>query len=228
MFPSCEQRALTVQYRENQGYVFSRAEQRAIQTVADTTAGDVRRVLPTLPRQLLLYVEAGDNVIEQTGDQGSAVPPNKLYWTVDPSRGVVSMADTQLRPTLVSTLYYLARGVAGNRPTPSLMDEVVSAGLATAFERDFAGATYPWGDYPDDVSDWVNELSGLPATAPREHWMRRHPDGRRWIGRRAGTYLVDQAIRASGRSAAELVSTSTEDILAMGRTEELTRLMPDQ
>jgi uncharacterized protein YjaZ len=97
----------------------------------------------------------------------------------------------------------------------SLMDRVISEGMATAFERDFAGATYPWGQYPDDVAAWVTELMALPKDAPRDHWMSRHPDGRRWIGYKAGTYLVDRAIKASGKSAAELVSASTEDVIRM-------------
>ena len=61
------------------------------------------------------------------------------------------------------------------------------------------------------------ELRSVQETEPLEHWMRRHPDGRRWIGLKAGTYLVDRAMRASGQSAAELVSASTEEVLSLAR-----------
>jgi hypothetical protein len=93
------------------------------------------------------------------------------------------------------------------------MDQVITEGMATAFERDFAGTSPPWGVYPDDVSDWAKELMALPPTARRDHWLIRHPDGRRWIGYRAGTYLVDRAMRTSEQSSAELVSRSTEDVI---------------
>jgi hypothetical protein len=96
------------------------------------------------------------------------------------------------------------------------MDEVITEGMATAFERDIAGVSPPWGMYPEDVVDWVNELIALPPGADSSYWVRaRHPDGRRWIGMRAGTYLVDQAMKASGQSAADIVSASTDEVLNM-------------
>ena len=45
-----------------------------------------------------------------------------------------------------------------------------------------------------------------------------HPDGTRWIGYRAGTYLVDRAMRASGKSAADLVAMPTEDLLRLAQS----------
>jgi uncharacterized protein YjaZ len=97
---------------------------------------------------------------------------------------------------------------AGARRT-SFMDGVVSEGLATAFERDAGGRLPPWGQYPQEASAWVAELLQLPLTAPYERWMFQHPDGRRRIGYRAGTYIADQAIAASGSSAADLVLVPT-------------------
>ena len=72
-------------------------------------------------------------------------------------------------------------------PRSSLKDHVIGEGMASVFERDFAGATYPFMDYPDDVSGWVTELLALPDFDPfspdgqvqRRNWMGRHPDGRR-------------------------------------------------
>jgi uncharacterized protein YjaZ len=95
----------------------------------------------------------------------------------------------------------------------TFMDGVVAEGLATAFERDAAGRRPPWGRYPLEVERWVEELRALPVTAHYPTWMFQHPDGRRWIGYRAGTYIADRAIIASGRSAADLVATSTADVL---------------
>jgi len=56
------------------------------------------------------------------------------------------------------------------------------------------------------------------ATLPNSiGWLTAiHADGRRWIGIRAGAYLVDRAVKASGKSAAALVSASTQDIVEMG------------
>ena len=48
-----------------------------------------------------------------------------------------------------------------------------------------------------------------------DHWMFQHPDGRRWIGYRAGTYLVDQAMEISGMTTIDLLQVSTEQVLGM-------------
>jgi hypothetical protein len=40
----------------------------------------------------------------------------------------------------------------------TLMNGVVSEGLATAFERDATGAEPLRGQYPEDVDTWVKEL----------------------------------------------------------------------
>ncbi len=112
--------------------------------------------------------------------------------------------------------HHLVRGwVLAAPASDSFMNGVVCEGLATAFERDASGVTPPWAVYPDDVREWVDELLGLPASAPYAQWMFFHPDGRLWIGYRAGTYIADLAIARSGQSAAELVQTDAISILTM-------------
>jgi hypothetical protein len=212
---ACNDSAVSIEYYGASDYAFSRAERRVIQDVAESTALEVRRFLPALPTTLTLQVRPGDDVIEETGETATAIPPNTVHWTVDPKRhgGVQAIAGQQLRATLFHEFHHLVRDAMV--PSRSLIDRAVTEGMATAFERDFARADTPWGRYPDEVSSWVSELMALPSDAPREAWMFRHPDGRRWIAFRVGTYLVDRASRASGKTPADLVSTSTEAVLEL-------------
>ena len=136
-----------------------------------------------LPANLTLRVDADDNVSDLTDSTGSFVAPNKLYWSVDPWRGdgVAGVAGVHLRPMLLHEAHHLAR--EATLPQTSFMDLVVMEGMASAFERDVSGATYPFLEYPDDVSTWVTELLELPDYAPfspeevaqRHHWMGQHP-----------------------------------------------------
>jgi uncharacterized protein YjaZ len=196
------------------GYPFTPTERRTIARIAGATALEVRRHLPALAPQITLRVQSGKDVIPEIGATASAAAPDWVSWTVDPDRpeGVIKIAETQLRAALFHEFHHLVRGRAINLQT--LMDHVVTEGLATAFERDFAGAAPPWGQYPGDASKWVEELLLQPATAKHSEWLLRHPDGRRWIGMKAGTYLVDQAMQRLNRSSAELVATPTSEILA--------------
>jgi len=198
-------------------YAFSATERRTISRIAGATAIEVRRHLPALASQITLRVQSGKDVIPEIGATAEVAPPDWVVWTVDAERpeGVANIAETHLRGALFHEFHHLVRGSTLSPQT--LMDRVITEGLATAFERDFAGESRPWADYPSDVATWVEELATWPATADRDGWFFRHPDGRRWIGFKAGTYLVDQAMKRLNRSSAELVSTPTDEILGDAR-----------
>lgn len=195
-------------------YAFSATERRTIARVAGLATLEARRSLPALAPQLTLQVRSGKDVIPELGATATVGLSDWVQWTVDPDHplGVVKIAETHLRGALFHEFHHLVRG--GTISTATLMDHVVTEGLATVFERDFAGESRPWADYPSDVSKWVDELLVQPPTANRSEWMSRHRDGRRWIGYKAGTYLVDRAIKRLNRSSAELVSTPAAEILA--------------
>lgn len=103
-------------------------------------------------------------------------------------------------------------------PRQSFMDAPVAEGLASVFERDEAHREPPWAAYPSPeiiTLGWVRELLGLPPSADYRAWMFLHADGRRWIGYRAGTFIVDRAIAASHLNATDLVRIPTSEILSM-------------
>lgn len=116
-------------------------------------------------------------------------------------------------------------GIDGEELSPSEQRTVENIARATwselrhlplpGLERDFAGVHPPWGNYPADADQWVEQLRALPDTVERKPWLFGHPDGRRWIAHKAGTYLVDRAVRASGKSPSELVTRPTEEILEL-------------
>ena len=195
-------------------YPFTPAERRTIARIAGATAIEVRKHLPALAPQITLRVQSGKDVIPELGATAAAGPPDWVSWTVDAGhpQGVLKIAEAHLRGALFHEFHHLVRG--STIPPTTLMDHVITEGLATAFERDSAGVPRPWADYSSDVSKWVDELLLQPPAAKRNDWLFRHPDGRRWIGFKAGTYLVDQAMKGLERSSAELVATPTSEILA--------------
>jgi hypothetical protein len=223
---ACERHDVDVEAPPS-GRPLSRMESAEIQRIADGAFRDVRAAiersersersehLPSngLPPRLTLIVRWGKDVIPETGETGAAGYPGNIGWTVDPDRDVLTTIRTQLRPTLVHELHHLAR--ASRVQTRTLVERVVSEGLATVFERDVAKVPVPWGEPPPDPMAWTREILAQPPTADLDRWMFRHPDGRRWIGYRVGTFLVDRAIRASGKSAADLVFVPAEEIVRL-------------
>ncbi len=212
---ACTEHEVTVEFYPGDGHELTRRERNAIQTIADTTAVEVRRLLPALPARLHLEVETGTKVIEETGETGSSHPPDTVIWRVDATRkgGAAAIIDRQLRATLFHEFHHLVRD--GHIKRVSLLDAAVAEGLATVFERDQAGGPTPWGEYPENVSEWMDELMAVPEMEDRRPWMSRHPDGRRWIAYKVGTYLAERAVQASGKSPAALVVTPTREVIQM-------------
>jgi hypothetical protein len=213
----CADSGVKMRFLRSESYTFSRAEQRLITGISESTFAEVRRILPGTPERIEITVRPGTDVSPEIGQGGDAMPPNGIMWRVDPTRhgGVEAIAKAWLRACLFHELHHLAR--YPSQPPQSIIEHAVTEGMATAFERDFAGVTPLWGAYPGNVAEWAAEFEKLPAETPRDHWLFRHPDGRRWIGYKVGTYWVDQARARTGRSAVDLVGVPAGDLLEMGR-----------
>lgn len=211
--------AMTVEYPGESSRLFTMAQKTQIQEIADRTELEVRKLLPTLQARLTLAVQTGNQVIPETGDGGSSLTSDRILWTVDPTHagGLQALIEKRLRSTLFHEMHHLARGwtlAAAPQSYKHFLDAAISEGMATVFAREFAGDRAPWGQYPENVAEWAREVSALPADAPYQLWMFQHPDGRRWIGYAVGTYLVDRAMRATSKNAAELVNMSTTELMA--------------
>lgn len=215
MLASCAESDLKLDFFRSENYTFSWSEQRAIERIARSTLREVRPLLPTLPAEIQLTVRPGRDVMDETGETASAMAPDAIIWTVNPHReeGVAAITDKWLRASLFHEFHHLVRWAAVE--PRSIVDHAVFEGMATAFERDFAGVKTPWADYPPNVSEWAAEIATLPDDAPSRDWLYSHPDGRRLIGMKVGTYWVDRAVLKSGRSAAELATTPTRELLAL-------------
>ena len=210
---ACACHDVDVRWFPEEGYTFSQADIAEVTRIAEDSVQEARKLLPGLPERIVLEVRDGTRVIPETGENGTTRPPDAVCWTIDPSHpdGTSEIIRKWLRGTLFHELHHLVRDKRVHRTT--LMDSVITEGMASAFERDAAGLDVPWARYSKEVEAWVEEVRALPPDTPRRDWLFRHPDGRRWVGYKVGTYLVDRAMRATGRSAAELVTEPTKDIV---------------
>lgn len=208
---------LTIRFLRSESDTFTRAERRAIEDGSRAAIAEVRRLLRGVPSHIELTVRPGTDVIPETGETGDAMPPNGLMFTVDPSRpgGVAAITESWLRPFLFHEIHHLVRYASENPST--LVEHAITEGMATAFERDFAASAPPWGLYPGNTAEWASELLAQPGSVSQKDWMFNHPDGRRWIGYKVGTYWVDQVKAKTGKSAADLVATPASEILTLAR-----------
>lgn len=207
---------IAVHLLSSDDYQFTDGDAEAITTEADRTEPEVRALLPGLRSRLNLVVTTGDGVIPETGEVGFAASPDVVNWKVDASYGVAEVARAHLRHMLFHELHHCTRLVKHpSYYTVDWYDGSVFEGLATVFERE-AGWFPPFGEYPpDEIEAWATELFAQPVDHTFQHWKFQHPDGRRWISYRVGTWVVDRAVERSGRSAADLVWESTPAIVEL-------------
>lgn len=92
----------------------------------------------------------------------------------------------------------------------------VFEGLASVFE-DAAGVARPeWRRYePDVIAAWTEDLFGRAVGADWMDWKFDHPDGRRNIAYKVGAWLADEAAARSGRTAADLVWESPDNVIEL-------------
>jgi hypothetical protein len=190
------------------------AEEAELQRVADAAFREAQSLLDDLPPRLTLIVKFGKDVIPGTGETGAAGYPGNVGLTLDPDRDVLLTIRTFVRPCLLHELHHLARRSRVPNPV-ALRDRVIFEGLATAFERDTAKTAPPWGEVTPEVADWAREILRLPLAADTEPWFKTRADGRRFVGSRVGTLLVDRASKASKKSPAQLVFAPTAEVLSL-------------
>jgi uncharacterized protein YjaZ len=219
LLSACESSHLQLEFYEIDGRGLSWWERILVTLIAEAAEREARPRLPQLPQQLLLRVQPGKSfeVDERTGDNTAVLGPDTIMWTVDPSHagGITAAALHELHASLFHEWHHMVRDAA--LAQTDMLDRAVREGLALAFERDCAHSWNPRGLYRDEAALWVEELREAPKDLTVDEWYERNAHGRRWVVARAGTYLVDRALRASGKSAAELATTPTAAILSWAR-----------
>ena len=173
-----------------------------------------------------------------TGEMGRLVTPHWLDWVVDPEREVtpVEIARTRLRPGFIHETHHAVRAqsIVETKPHPvgqenaversllvparsrRMAQIAVEEGLAIRFELDL----HPESTFvppPSDglpIGEWTRELIDA-GEGDYFEWFFELPDGRRGVGYQVGLHLADQAIANTGRSAADLVAASVDEICEM-------------
>lgn len=98
------------------------------------------------------------------------------------------------------------------------INSIVTEGLATVFERDHAMYQPLYGQYEDDtiMHNWYKEISAGDWDN-RGELMFEHPDGRKWVGYKTGTWLIDRAVKLSGKAVIELTPLPADEIISLAQ-----------
>jgi hypothetical protein len=157
------------------------------------------------------------HVIDVTGTGASTWGSELIDFTFDPKRA----GETGFMMDVYASMFHElnhAAGLHAGMKQEGYLEQWVFEGLATVFEREYTDYEPKWGKYnPKETKAWLAEVQGMnEKLVGIEYWFK-HPDGRRWIGYKVGTWIVDEAIKNSGKDILELTVTPRAEILKLSK-----------
>ncbi|HVX57985.1 MAG TPA: DUF2268 domain-containing putative Zn-dependent protease [Candidatus Saccharimonadales bacterium] len=192
--------------------------QKKYKRAAESAYEEVTKLLPFGSGYVTFVVQPREyGLIAETHDIGRTHNSDLIELAFDPkfARKNPQQILDQVRPTVFHEMNHAARFNLNIWHT-SFLDHCVLEGLAAVFARDYADYDALWGRYDEgEARKWLAEIRKKEKTLDYDAYMFKHPDGRRWIGYKVGTYLIDQAVKNSGKSVVELSKLESADILTL-------------
>ncbi|BBN82572.1 hypothetical protein PA25_25570 [Pseudoalteromonas sp. A25] len=208
-----------INFDSNAAQFISPQQKKMLTNTVYSVTKHSKTLLPQFPQHVTVNISLVDRDLDKVGGvSGIAQTPTSINLDIAKTytKGMNEAIAKGLKNTLYHEYHHLARGwtIEGNKFGPGIAIAAVNEGLATVFADKYSGVQDSWLNYPSTTSEWVKEIINLPDNAPYDIWMMgKHPDGRENIGYKAGTYIVQQAIKNARLSVLELSELSPFEIL---------------
>lgn len=177
------------------------------------------RLLPFGSKHLTFVVQPREYWLANVSkDNGRALNAGLIELAFHPktARTKPSKILGQVEPLVLHEMNHAARYSAKILPK-TFLDNCINEGLAVVFAREYTGYKAPWDKYPKEVTKWLKEVQKAGKCIDWYHYMFLHPDGRPWIGYKVGTYVIDQAMKNSGKTVIELTKMECRDIFKLSK-----------
>jgi len=185
---------------------------------------EARKLLTNLPKNIKIYF-SDYGILEDSGIGGYAYSSDIITISLDPNFDDKKKQETNIRPTVFHESFHLSQRFTGEDGPFSAIDNALYEGMATVFEREYAGVFEPYGDYrqisEEKLKQWIEELRKLNAEVFADEevyskWKFYHPELKeRWIAYRTGTWLVDEVLKKKGLTIMDLRTKKAADVLSL-------------
>jgi uncharacterized protein YjaZ len=182
---------------------------------------EVREILPKLPKNLQIYFD-DFCMVPEFGCGGYAYSAIIMTIAYDFDFADKNLQQKSLRDTVFHESYHIAQGYHGEMGEISPIEVAVYEGAAMVFEREIAKSKAEYGSYDEQkVKDWYKILKTLPNDYDWYAWkVYDEVDQEYYKSYKTGTYIVDQAIKKSGKSILELNDLNAKEILALAELKD--------
>lgn len=208
---------LTLDARLWQAATDSGISRQEVHDIVSKSAVEAAKLLPSKFKYLNIVINPVDSewVIPETGAMGITYSDEYISVTFDPN---LPYGTEQLKTALHGMVFHEmthATTFAHDPWRSSAMFGAVTEGLATVFEREYGDQKPIWGEYEDDdvMQVWYSELRSLEDAGQKDlQYFVNHPDGRKWIVYKTGTWMIDKLIKRD-YDLFELMKLSHKDII---------------
>ena len=207
---------------EDTKYNFSEDDKQLIGSIIVQSEKKIRILLPSLPKEITVTISITDSNHDKIGGVNGQTDSNSpAEVTIEISNvfpgGIRAASKKALAALVYHEFHHLSRGwaIKDNKFGPGMSIAMINEGLAVVFSEIHTGVKLDAYKYPEEVNSWVEQIMKLPLNAKWSEWMYKHPDGRAQVGYRAGSFLIRQVIKKSGKNILELSELSPAEILKL-------------
>jgi hypothetical protein len=175
-------------------------KRKEVEKIVKKAAKDAAKLLPSLSPHLNLVVfpTKPEWVIKETGTGGVTYSEEYVELSFDCD---LSLGPNKIKKELRAIVFHelthaSSHFCSGEEYAPNPLFALKEEGLASVFERDNSGVTPLWSSYEDNavMIEWYKEVKALPIDSKSEDFLFDHPDGRRWIIYKTGTWMIDKML----------------------------------
>lgn len=210
----CKQSTLEIKVHfDESGDGLTKTEKKGIQQIIDSHGKEATVILEKLPDSVIIEVRIIDSDLRTvdgvTGWTNEHEPNGRIVTLISKvyPGGALQAAKDGMKTFIFHEFHHLMRGwsIHQNKFAQGIDNAIINEGLAVVFAEDYTGIRHEANAYSDEAEQWVEEILRLPKGANYNHWVSgKHPDGRTYIGYRAGNFVIRRAMNKSDKSILEL------------------------
>ncbi|KQC30231.1 DUF2268 domain-containing putative Zn-dependent protease [Flagellimonas eckloniae] len=213
-----EESYLKIVFEDSEDYQFNNSEKELIKKTAILSDQEIRKLLPSLTKNLTLRIIPVDYDLNIVGGvTGRTNTPHEVTAEISYTYkgGISAVVKKSLSGHIYHEFHHVWRGwtLSKNEFEKGISTAAINEGLADVFSKTYTGVYLKVGNPSDDIRGWTQEVLNLPKDADYNQWMNQHSDGRFAIGYRVGTYIVEQALKNTNMTIVELSNYKPEEIL---------------
>lgn len=184
-----------------------------------TAHAEVLKLLPFASKHVSYIVHPRTWSLMDTGDSAHTYNAELIELAFDPTftKASKQVILDDVRFSVFHEMNHAARYNLDGIWHAKFLDSCIMEGLATVFTREYTKEDAAWAKYPKEVAAWIDEIIAKNDAFPWPSYSYSHPDGRKWIAYKVGTYIVDEAMKNSGKNSIELTQMTCSEILELAK-----------